>query len=614
MQASDPKGVHSLLVYVQALNKEEDLKVISEEARINGYKGFIPNHAKGETDLIIAADTDREGLQRRGYIRVADDPTDTGSLVSRGYYMSTVKQGGNYSQGVLQQVQDTYRGVNATTGLTVNGTTSGVISGVAVGSVTNYLNQTPGQITDPKSAVIPVFDASGDVLYYERALNPDLMEKYFQPDSNMAVMVGAWAGRQVEEKFSHEYNKALVAKLKSIWENREQGSDGLFLRMDTARDKIYRESWEVIPPQLKQHIISEFGEDTGFMVRKDMINLSLGYRDPSITDVWSGNHRLPDGIALAIKAAGKVTMGDKAYSWLANTESLTMNTISSAKDLIVVRSLVVPIMNTQSNVFQLVGRGVGTKAVMKGYRDKFIEIDKLNVNLKKIEALKVRKKLEATNPNKVKILDQQIQVLEDENERFSVSTLVKEGLYTNISEGLTEMDVSITDGKFGDWVEAQLNKLPGGVQTVAKYGLLSKDTAIYKGANKMVQYGDFVAKSIYYDDLISKGISHKQALAKVNEEFVNFSVLPGRMRTGLESVGATWFLTFKIRSMKVALQMMRENPVRAMTMVGVLGLESGPVTDNVLTKAVEGTLPYSLGWDMLWDSPTMNPWYTMTLG
>ena len=613
MQASDPNGVHNLLVYVQALNKEEDQKTITEAARTNGYKGYIPDHGQGEVSLIIARDTEREDLEKRGYVRVADDTTDAASLVSRGYYMTTVKQSGNYSQGVLQQVQDTYRGVNAVTGLTVNGTTSGVIAGVAVSTITDALNQSM-RVADPKNVLLPVYDEDGAVLYYERGINPDLREKYLQPESNMALMTGVWAGRQVEEKFSHEYNKALVQRLKEIWDNREPSTDGLFIRMDQAKDKIYAESWGVIPPQLKEYILETFGEADGFMVRKDMINLSLGYRDPSITDVWSGNHRLPESVELAIKTVGKFTMGDKAYKWLANTETMTMNTISTAKDFIVVRSLVVPFMNTQSNVFQLVNRGVGTKQIMRGYKEKFAEIEKLNQNLKKIMGLQARVRLAATDKNKVAILKQQIQVLEDENERFSVSPLVKEGAYKNISEGITELDVSITDGKFGDWVESQLNRLPAGVQTVAKYGLLSKDTALYKGANKAVQYGDFVAKSIYYDDMRAKGLSHETAMVKVNEEFINFSLLPGRTRTYLESMGATWFLTFKIRSMKVALQMMRENPVRSLAAVGVFGLESGPVTDNVATKALGGTLPYSLGWDMLWDAPSINPWWTAING
>jgi hypothetical protein len=613
MQASDPKGVHNLLVYIQALNKEEDQKVVSEAARMNGYKGYIPDHSKGEISLIIAKDSDKENLLRRGYKRIEDDTTYTGSLVSRGYYMSTAKQAGNYSQGVLQQVQDTYRGVNAVTGLTVNGTTSGVISGSAVITITEALNNELS-VVDDKNVLIPVYDEDGGVLYYERALNPDMIQKYLEPESNMALMVGVWAGRQVEEKFSYEYNKALVTELKKIWDKREKNSDGMFVRMDQAEDKIYAESWNVIPPQLKEHILSVFGEETGFMVRKDMINLALGYRDASITDVWTGNHRLPEGVELAVKTISKRFMGDKGFSWLGNVETFAMDTISGAKDLIVVRSLVVPFMNTQSNVFQLVNRGIGTKAIMKGYRDKFVEIDQLNENLKKIMGLEARIRLAANDKNKVAILKQQMQVLKDENKRFSVAPLVEAGAYKSISEGITELDVAITNGRLGDWFESKVSKLPSGLQTTVKYGLLSKDTAIYKGANKAVQYGDFVAKSIYYDDLVFKGLTHDQAMSKVNEEFVNFSLLPGRARTYLESMGATWFLTFKIRSMKVALQMIRDNPVRSLAMMNVVGIESGPITDNVLSKLAEGTLPYSLGWDMLWDAPGMNPWVTLTSG
>jgi hypothetical protein len=385
--------------------------------------------------------------------------------------------------------------------------------------------------------------------------------------------------------------------------------------MDTeTKDKIYVESWQVIPPQLKEHILDVFGRDTGFMVPKSMINLALGYRDPSIVDVYTGNHRLPESVELAVKTVAKFTMGEKAYTWLANSEQFAMGTISSAKDLIVVRSLVVPIMNTQSNVFQLVNVGIGTKQIMKGYREKFTEIDKLNANLKKIMGLRARVRLAATDKSKVAILNQQIQVLEDENNRFSVAPLVKAGAYKNISEGITELDAEMTKGKFGDWLESKVNKLPTGAQTVVKYGLLSKDTALYRGANKLTQYGDFIGKSILYDHLIDQGMDHDAAMKRVNEEFVNFSILPGRMRTGLESIGATWFLSFKLRSMKVALQMMRDNPVRSLAMVNVLGIDNGPITDNVISKIAEGTMPYSLGWDMLWDAPGMNPWVSLTSG
>ncbi len=594
------------------MNREEDLKTISEAARLNGYKGFVPDHSSGDISLIVEMDAKSEELKRMGYVRVGDFSAERNmSSTSRGYYVTSVKQGGNYSQGVLQQVQDSYRGVNATTGLTVNGTVSGVISGVGVDEVTKVLNANLS-VVDPKETLLPVYDDTG-VLYYERALNPDMIQKYQDPKSNLALMLGAWAGRQVEEKFAQAYNNELVAKLKDIWDNRATGSDDLFIDMSDInlgeKDKVYRDSWKVIPPQTKGHILRVFGEDGGFMVRRDMINVSLGYRDASIVDVWSGKTRLPEPMKIAIKAIAKLTMGDKAVTILGKAEELTMTTISSAKDLIVVRSLVVPYMNTQSNVFQLAGRGVAIKQVLKGYQTKFAEIDQYNENVKKVIELEVRMQLAGLDANRVAVLKQQRKVIEDENARMSIAPLVAAGAYKNISEGITDLDVSLTSGRIGEWVEGQISRLPTGVQTIAKYGILSKDTALYRGANKAVQYGDFIAKSIYYDFLRSQQkLTDAQAMVKVNEEFINFSLLPGRMRTYLESMGGTWFLTFKIRAMKIAMAAIRDNPVRSL-MVAQTG--SGPVTDNLAAKVADGSIDYSIGLDMLFDAPSMNPFVTL---
>ena len=606
MHDADPVAVHNLIVYMQGLNKEEDQKDITEAARLNGYKGYIPDFGSNDVTLVIEDDAYAETMKRRGFIRVADYTAENGfSAVSRGYYVSSVKQMGNYSQGVLQQVQDTYRGVNATTGLTANGSVSGVIAGTEVTTVTDELNRVQS-VADPKEVLIPVYDETG-ILYYERAVNPDLFNQFQEPESNLALMLGAWAGRQVEEKFAQTYNNLLIDRLKENWDNRLTGEDDLFIDMSdpNLEDPIYRDSWKVIPPQTKSYILEVFGEDGGFMVRRSMINLALGYRDPSITDVWSGKTRLPEGARDAIKAVSKLLMGDKAMTILGKAEEITQATVSQAKDLIVVRSLVVPYMNTQSNVLQLVNNGVPMKGIIKGYKSKFAEIDQYNENTKQIKALSARIQLAVNDPNRVAILEQQRQVLYDENARMSISPLVEAGLYKNISEGITELDVDLTKGRLADWIEAKVNKLPGGVKTIVKYGLISKDTALYRGANKAVQYGDFIGRSILFDHLVARGMSQKDALVQVNRAFVNFSLLPGRMRTGLESMGLTWFLTFKIQSMKVAAQMLRDNPVRSLL---VAQADTGPVTDNLIPKVIEGDISYSLGLEMLFDSVTMNPW------
>jgi hypothetical protein len=186
--------------------------------------------------------------------------------------------------------------------------------------------------------------------------------------------------------------------------------------------------------------------------------------------------------------------------------------------------------------------------------------------------------------------------------------MIEAGAYKNLSEGITDLDVSLTSGKFGQWVDKAASRLPSKAKTIAEYGMVSKSTKLYQGANRAVQYGDFLAKSILYDHLIAQGLKPEEALSKTNEEFVNFSPLPGRTRSYLESIGATWFMTFKIRIAKIALQLAQENPVRSMVTVPLVGDLGSPITDNIVAVAAEDRLDYALGWDMLAGAPDLNPW------
>jgi len=611
MFENDREATMNLVTYMQALNIEEDMKVISEKARMSGAKGWVPDHGKKNNRLILANDNEAEALERTGWVRRGDYlAEDKWSSESWGYYSTTVRQGGNYSQGVLQSIQETYRGVNSTSGLSVDPRFFGVITGAEADAITDELNDGTG-VADDTEALVPFYDDELAVLSYMRYMKPDMVEEYTKPRHNLALMLGAWAGRQMEEKMASQYNYELLVELKRIYDARGSMDDKLFIDMSKSKDPIFKDTWDAISWETRAQIKSIFGKNAGFMIQKSMVNLSLGYRDPSIMDIWSGKTRMPEFVQDVIKTAVAVIPGNQAVAVLSRTEEAVQGAVATAKDIIVVRSLIVPYMNTQANVFQLLGRGVGVKQMKRGYDEKIVELERFNENTKKLIELKMKVALAGNDKNKQAILLQQAQVIADENIRMGIWPLIEAGQYKNISEGITDLDVDLMSGRMAEWIEAQVNKLPGTVQTIAKYGLLSKDTAIYKAANKAVQYGDFLAKSILYDHYMEGGLDHETALRKINEEFVNFSVLPGRMRTGLESIGATWFLSFKIRIMKVAMNQLRENPVRALITAGTIGEYGSPGNDNLVSVAAQGRLGWSLGWTMLLGAPELNPYVNM---
>ena len=112
-----------------------------------------------------------------------------------------------------------------------------------------------------------------------------------------------------------------------------------------------------------------------------------------------------------------------------------------------------------------------------------------------------------------------------------------------------------------------------------------------------------------YDHRVAKGDKQADALGVITDEFVNYDRLPGRFRGSLENLGLLWFYNYKLRIAKTAFSMMRNDPLRVALLagVGLPGVEL-PVTENVFTKAMEGTLGYSMGPGMLFSAPELNPW------
>jgi hypothetical protein len=161
-------------------------------------------------------------------------------------------------------------------------------------------------------------------------------------------------------------------------------------------------------------------------------------------------------------------------------------------------------------------------------------------------------------------------------------------------------------------VERQVNKLPDGIKTPVRYGLVTRDTALFQGLARSVQYGDFIAKAVLYDDLTKRQkVSKEEAIATVNEAFVNYNRLAGRGRQYLESVGLLWFYNYKLRIMKEAAWTLRHNPLKALLLTAMPGLPGTPVEDNLVSILGDGRLGFSIGPSMGMNSWTLHPWVNM---
>ncbi|QIW87281.1 virion RNA polymerase [Agrobacterium phage OLIVR1] len=610
---NESEGMNYLLSYLVGTRSDEMSNVNTGNARINNYKGYVPSLAQQGVSLIVANDRRMGELAQRGYRPVGPylGSTADNSRVSRSYYYAPVSGRATYNQGVLQTVHQTANGVQPGTGYSLENVSGRITDPTKIAQITRLIkNQKP--TSEP---LLPVYNEDGQIIAYERAMDP-AMNAYLNKSTDLLDMAGVWRGRQVEEKLAQVYNDKLISNLSDIWNAaKKEKRTGEFVDLGTSTDPIHVDTWKLIPDSVRAEIKNKFGKD-GFMVRRDMINDAVGFRSASVGDLWTGDTRISDATAKRVSDIAMGIFGKDAYQKLVGFERSLQNIVTELKVLIVVKSVVVPVSNALSNVYQLMHRGVPLRAIYNGMTQKTTETnDYVKRRVQEVQLDADLKAAQGRNDSvAIRKISNKIEAIRDSYKRMSIWPLIEAGEFSAITEG----GVSNDDLKLSSIIDRATKYIPDGLRTPYRYGVLTKDTALYKGMAKAVQYSDFLAKAVLYDDLTKRQkMSKEEALGRINEEFVNYNRYAGRVRNYTESIGLIWFWAFKIRSLKIAVSMIRENPARSLLMgfmppsLPLVGNVGDPISDNILTVALEGRLDNSIGPSTGLRAPTLNPWYAL---
>ena len=615
---TEVEGMDFATSYLVGQRKDEMAKAKSDtRATLNQYKGHIPSETKQGVNLIVAEDSQFADLIEKSYVRLG---TYQGSSANRGparsYYFAPVQAQAPFSQGILQNVRDTAGGVDIGTGFTMGSMVAGRITDKpSVDRITKALAR--GERGN--EPLLPVYDDKGNVVAYEQSIDPNML-KHIEGENHLARAIGVWRGRQVEEAKAQRFNDMLIENLHSMYENdikMSASNKSQYVNLFGSKlDPVTADALKLMNNETRRKAESLFGEGE-LWVRRDMLNDALGYRAASVGDAWSGNSRWSPETLDTFKKAMLGVFGNRAYKYTMGGENLVQNLVKEAKTLIVIKSVVVPAVNFLANLYQMVARGVPVKNIAKSIPQKTAEINQyLKSRLRQVDAEAELRA--ATNPNQIRKLKAEIQSITDSHKRMSIWPLLEAGEFSSIADaGIGRDDILITEGKLHEYMDKLADKLPKSVRNAGRYALITKDTALFQGIQKTVEYSDFIAKAIIYDELTQrKGKTREEALGRVTEEFVNYDRLPGRFRGYMESVGLMWFYNFKIRSAKVAVSMIRNNPVHAAmamlaptpTMFGNVGL---PIQDNIFSITARGGLDYSWGFGQGLRAHNLNPWVNL---
>ena len=612
----EPEGMNYSLSMLVGQRKDEMVKAKNGlKAEHNHYKGHVPLENDGGGSLIVASDVDSTRLKLQGYTRVADYEGSPAERVtdSRGYYYTKVPTRAAFKQGIIQNVRQTAFGVDPYTGYTIDATTAGVISNPREVQSIQRLQRLNSRGNEP---LLPVFDGQGNVVAYERSISSQQQAR-LKLNTNLAEVLGIWRGRIAEEHYAGDFNRKLIENLAQHWKDgKKAGESSQYIDLfskEVQKDLVIRDAVKLFTPESRAMIDEAFPDGT-FMVRRDLVNDAIGYRSASLGDAWTNVTRLNPEVQKVIKDVSISLFGKNAFEKITHYEKLFQTVVSDAKVTIVVKSVIVPLANIASNIVHLSTVGVPLKDILKGFSHKTAEVDSFfKGRIRRIQLESDLRVAEGNGNNaKAQQIKAQLQSIFDVNRSLSIWPLVEAGELAAISDtGISHEDTLLAEGKISEYLEQVTEKLPAGLKTAAKYGMVSRDTALFKGLQKSVEYGDFLAKGVLFDDLVKrKGKTPEEALARITEEFVNYDRQPGRGRGYLEDMGLLWFWNYKLRSIKIAISTLRHNPVHAM-LTSLLPLPhsiGSALGDNALSVIAGGNMNFSIGIDQLATAHAMNPW------
>ena len=569
--------------------KNQDLRTMENDPQLmfNYNKGYIPQNISNQVTVQVVTSAEKaQELSKLGYslVKVINRNPGDHSL-GKLYLMKSALPEAAYRQGIIKQNNLSRFGL-ANSGFDKDSLLS--IKAENYRSVDDNLKD-----FNP----IPVFDANGVVIGYSMDFSSVLADEGISKDTNPFGSLGIWHGNAFTFEMSKNFNLQLVKLNSKMLANdiNKKSSDLVKkawrpISEYTSKDRVIADAWSHVPAYVKEAMAKEQNCSTSdILIRRDMIDLFLGYRTASVTDFFTGISRWsPKTCNNVAKLALKV-LGKDAYKYLAGAERAVQYTSSYARSVIVVRSVVVPFYNICSNILQLRMRGIPLTYIAEKIATKTLEAEQYNTLLN--NQLKIRAKI-ATFPDPndqgaIK-LKRRLEIIEDKIGLLSINPMIQAGELSTINDVGDDYNQSVLTGTWAEKLNEEVGKLPDSMVQAGKWLTVSKDTAMYKILEKATIYGDFVAKSIYYDWLIEHGTQVNDALIKSMNEFVNYDMLAGRTREYLENMGVIMFYNYTLRSLRTAFDVMLHNPVSAL-----LALHLFPdfiTANNVFTDSFIGKL------------------------
>lgn len=456
--------------------------------------------------------------------------------------------------------------------------------------------------------LVPVFNPQGKAVNYAYLMAHDTKDVLLERNNNFDELLGQFAGSTFDKQSSAEQNaKAVKAFHEQYLDEYAQRSDSYLVVGPGAKEERLREAYKLLPKATQQEIIKVWGSPN-MLIRSDLVDMALGYRKFSISDMF--HKQAKDGAepGKAIRTAAEQVFVDfwsfvmadrkpgsapyqtldgrkaaeaRAALKLRQAEDVWQEIVSEIKDILVVKTGMTLVGNVLSNFSELYWIGVPLTDMVKHHRIALRGVVAYRKDAKELFQLQ---QLLATNTLKGSLTDmqQRIAQLEDAIARNPVKELIDAGLLPTIVEDVSQdVDAYSYKSKLVKGTERFTNGLNKHVKTAGKTLYMAHDTPLYQWLSQGTQISDFLARYTAYQHMTGRKtapMDHKSAVQFVSDAFVNYDIPTHRTMQYLNDMGIIRFTKYYLRIQKVIMHLWRDNPARALMLLTLDHFFSGAQT------------------------------------
>lgn len=591
-------GVETVLMMHRQLQQDSRERLFQSSPNLmrKGYLTDIMNH---RTEVVTATAAEGKELLEQGWIKVSDvkqDALDPDQL-QKGLYM--LKHAGlvPYQTGFFSLTSKQAKGSYARpkgAPAVHSRIRARQMEARARNDARTLFQANPG--FDPRKVTsnfaAPLFNEQGDVVDFRYMMSGHVKDSLLERNSNFDEILGMTAGSSMDKLVSPQQNREGVLALKALYDADYVGNTRAYVFIGkNSTDPELREIYRTLPHETREAIREIWGAD-GMQVRVDVLDISFGYRERSLSKIFDKSRFTMPEAAFVKTVEGLL----KTYALMANVhrvskgktpydvstfhkrapvvvrqvEEAWQELAHEIKDAIVIKTGTVLGWNMVSNLSLLFINGVPLTDMVRLHREAIDGYRRYQKDNEELYEMQTRLHTKVYGTMSRQEIEYRVMALEDSIDRNPVKVLIDAGLKPTIVEDVeSERDNYSYKSLLAKKAEKYTSKLNKQVVDMGKVVLMTHDTTLYQSLHTLTQMSDFVARYTLYQHLITKRkpLSKEDAIEKVADSFVNYDIPLTRNLQYLDKMGIAMFVKYFLRIQKVIFELMKDHPTRAIGMV-----------------------------------------------